>query len=59
MQSHKKLKMFLLGVTWKWKMYFFHDVNLKKKDDVKKQTFKYNNEKGKEKTVEFYETAII
>ena len=31
LESHKKLKMFLLGVTWKWKMYFFHRVNLKKK----------------------------
>ena len=39
MQSHKKLKMFLLK---------------RKKDNEKKQPFKYNNEKGEEKTVEFY-----
>ena len=35
-------------------MYFFHRANLKK-NDVKKQTFKYNNEKGEEKTAEFYD----
>ena len=28
---------------------------LEKKDDVKKQTVKYNNEKGEEKMVEFYD----
>ena len=30
-------------------------MNLKKKDDVKKQTFKYSNEKGEGKTLEFYD----
>ena len=50
----QKAKNVFLGVTWKWKKRFFHCVNFEKEDDVKKQSFEYNNEKGG-KTVAFYD----
>ena len=34
---------------------FFAAVKFQKKDDVKKQKFIYNNEKGEVKTIEFYD----